>query len=102
MSSNVTIEVGGRQYRMACAEGEEDHIRSLARTIDSKLQAMGNLQGQTEPRTLLFACLLLADELHEKQAAPPPAPEIDAEPLENMADRLEALASRLESGGATH
>ena len=108
MSSNVTIEVGGRQYRMACADGEEAHIEGLARTIDGKLQAMGNLQGQSEARTLLFACLLLADELHEKAAAPAPPPppaepdEESVQALEKMAERLETLAARLESGGRAH
>jgi cell division protein ZapA len=52
---------------------------------------------------LLFASLLLADELKEQRqgTAPPPGAEPDpavAEALERMAERLERLATRLEGG----
>ena len=63
--SNVTLTIGGRHYTVACAAGEEAHIEMLGRTIDGKLHGMPNLAGQSEARTLLFAALLLADELHE-------------------------------------
>jgi len=98
--SNVTVTIGGRHYTVACAAGEEQHIEMLGRTIDGKLGDL-NLAGQSEARTLLFASLLLADELHEAQADGPPARPIDddqaAEALESLAERLEDLAERLES-----
>ncbi|HEY6814912.1 MAG TPA: cell division protein ZapA [Croceibacterium sp.] len=98
--SNVTVSIGGRHYTVACAVGEEHHIETLGRSIDGKLQGLANLSGQSEARTLLFAALLLADELHELQSAAPPAPADDgpsAEALEQLAERLESLAERLES-----
>ena len=106
--SDVTIEVAGRHYKMACGEGEEAHIAMLGHSIDAKLADMPNLHAQSEPRTLLFAALLLADELHEsKQAANAQAvgnSEEDgkvAEMLEAFAERMETLASRLESNAAS-
>ena len=100
--SNVTVTIGGRHYTVACATGEEQHIEMLGRTIDGKLGDL-NLQGQSEARTLLFAALLLADELHEIQSGGAPArPDDDgpaAEALESLAARLEDLAERLESAG---
>ncbi len=99
--SNVTLNIGGKHYTVACAEGEESHIEGLGRTIDSKLANMPNLSGQSEARTLLFAALLLADELHElRSGAPAPAAADDgraAAALETLADRLESLAERLEN-----
>src|SRR5262245_34957464 len=98
--SNVTLSIGGRQYTVACAQGEEAHIEALGRTIDSKLSSLPNMAGQSEPRTLLFAALLLADEVHELRAGGAMAPSDDgkaAEPLERLAETLEGLASRLES-----
>jgi cell division protein ZapA len=97
--SNVTLTIGGRHYTVACAAGEETHIERLGHAIDGKLQGMPNLAGQSEARTLLFAALLLADELHEARsggsaAVDRPAP--DAEALEALAERLEGLAARLE------
>jgi cell division protein ZapA len=104
--SNVTLEILGRRYTVACAPGEEAHISMLGMSINDKLAHLPNMAGQSEPRTLLFAALLLADELHEAQtkSAPAPAPNpgpVVAEPLENLADRLEWLASRLEGSLAS-
>jgi cell division protein ZapA len=99
--SNVTLTIGGRFYSVACGEGEEAHIEALGRTIDSKLSGMPNLGGQSEARTLLFAALLLADELHELRAGggSPAAVEDprSADALERLADTLEGLATRLEN-----
>ena len=95
--SNVTIDIAGRLYTIACAAGEEAHIAALGASIDAKLAAMPNLGGQSEARLLLYAALLLADEAHE--AANPPA-KIDgevADTLEQLAVRLESLATTLES-----
>ena len=102
--SNVTLEIAGRRYTIACAEGEEQHIEGLGASIDAKLQQLDSLNGQSPERILLYASLLLADELHEAKSAPPPFAEPDsahAETLEKMADRLESLAERLESGAAS-
>lgn len=92
--SNVDLSIAGRTFTVACAAGEEDHVAGLGRTIDAKLQAMGGMAGQSESRALLFAALLLADELHEaKRSAAPPSPsELGGDP-----DLLEAIATRLEN-----
>ncbi len=97
--SNVTLSICGRDYTVACAEGEEAHVTGLGRLIDSKLGAMGNMAGQSESRQLLFAALLLADELHEGGPAPAagPAATGTAVSADVYADRLEAIAARLES-----
>jgi len=98
--SNVTLTIGGRFYTVACAEGEEAHIEALGREIDGKLSGMPNLGGQSEARTLLFAGLLLADELHELRSGGAPAAAEDgqaASALERLADTLEGLAERLEN-----
>ena len=63
--SNVTLDIAGRKFTVACAEGEEAHIGMLGRTINAKLLDMPNIASQTEARALLFAALLLADENHE-------------------------------------
>ena len=106
MSSNVTLTIAGRKYTIACAAGEEAHIEALGRSIDGKLAAMDGLAGNSPERILLYASLLLADELHEAKAGAPAAPAPDASPdhaetLENLADRLEALASQLETAAAS-
>ena len=91
--SNVALSVGGRDYVVACAAGEEEHIADLGRMIDAKLASLPLSATQGETRALLFAALLLADELHEVRAAntPPPEPQNPARLLA-LAERLEKLA----------
>ncbi len=104
--SNVTLHIGGRNFTVACAAGEEEHILGLGRMIDAKLHSTGAAVGQTETRTLLFAALLLADELHETRHGsgapiPPPPPPPPPQEDESLAAALEAIAERLENC-ATH
>jgi len=66
--SEVALPIGGKTYRVACAAGEEDHVAALGAVINEKLTSMGNLSGH-EAQNLLFAALLLADEVHEGRGA---------------------------------
>lgn len=100
--SNVSLQIGGRSYSVNCAAGEEDHVTRLGQVIDQKVQSMGG--GHNEVRQLLFAALILADELHEARsghapapapASPPAAPDHSAA-LEALAERLEKCATALE------
>lgn len=98
--SNVTLQIGGRSHVVACAEGEEGHVNRLGQLIDEKVQTIGT--GHNEVRQLLFAALLLADELQEGRthggaapAAAAPATDHSAT-LEALAERLEKCASALE------
>jgi cell division protein ZapA len=97
--SNVTLQIGGRSYTVACAEGEETHVNGLGELIDAKVQSIGT--GHNEVRQLLFAALLLADELAEKGGKAAPASSASPAPghsaaLEAIADRLEKCAIALE------
>ena len=103
--SNVMLSIGGRTFTVACAEGEEAHIAGLGRMIEAKLEAMGDSVSRNESRMLLFAALLLADELHEARSsasvqpasAPQHQPDGLSDQLDAIATRLENLADRLES-----
>ena len=95
--SNVTLEIGGRSFSVASADGEEEHVKLLGRRIDEKLRAMGGAAGQSESRMLLFAALLLADEIHEMQTrGGAPAPENTAPTLGRVAAGIDAAAGRIE------
>ncbi|HEY0028201.1 MAG TPA: cell division protein ZapA [Allosphingosinicella sp.] len=108
--ASVDLEIAGRRYAIACRDGEEEHLREVGAIIDKKAQdAAGALGKLSESRQLLFASLLLADELKEKREASAssgeaaPAAQVDpaiAEALERLAERMESLAERLESAGA--
>lgn len=96
--SNVSLEIGGRQFSVASADGEEEHVAMLGRRIDEKLRAMGGAAGQSESRMLLFAALLLADEIHEMTVrGGAPVPEDTGPALAKFAEGIEAAARRLEN-----
>ncbi|MEP3051219.1 MAG: cell division protein ZapA [Erythrobacter sp.] len=63
--SELTLQIGGRSYTVACADGEESHVSMLGGLIDEKFTAMGNSKSPQEVQNFLFAALILADELHE-------------------------------------
>ncbi len=98
--NDVKLSVGKRTYTLACAEGEEDHLRDLAGMVDARLSAIGaDLMGQTEAKNLLIAALILADEVHEAKKGMPANRDDDdrlAETLETLAERLEKSAAKLE------
>lgn len=100
--SNVSLQIGGRPFTVACAEGEEAHLEMLGRMIDERVRKLGAAAGQSESRMMLYAALFLADELHEEhRKAPPPAGEapVEAQPAEAPASvvaRVQALADRVE------
>jgi cell division protein ZapA len=99
--ASVDIEIAARKYAIACRDGEEEHLRSVAAIVDRKAhEAESALGSLGEARQLLFASLLLADEVKEIRAGNPGAFEPDpavAEALERLADRIEGMADRLES-----
>ena len=115
MKGRVSVTINGQNYPMACEAGEEDHIRSLATRIDDVAQQI-LASGATinESRLLVMVGLILADRLHEAEGeaeatnsteSPPPAPapennqdnEALSASIEALAERLEHLASRLDS-----
>ena len=61
----VNVMVNGRAYTIACDDGEEDHLRELAATVDAKTREVLSSVGQVgDARLLLMAALLIADEHH--------------------------------------
>ncbi len=71
--STVTLQIGGKSYAVACADGEEAHIAKLGAMIDAKFAQMGDNLAPQEVQNFLFASLILADEVHEAQKGSPPA-----------------------------
>lgn len=59
----VTINVGGRQFLVACQSGEEEYLQSAAAILDGEASVLADQAGRmTEARLLLMAGLMLADK----------------------------------------
>ena len=94
--AEVNLTIAGRSYQVGCRPGEEENLLAAARMVDAKSrEALSGLGTLSEARQLLFASLLLADQLLEKPGAQ--AAMIDPE----LAPRIDALAERIESLAAT-
>ena len=95
----VNVQIGGRSYSLACGDGEETHLAGLASHLDAKTTELQAALGQmSEPRLLLMAGILIADELHElRSGKTPPPPAADDSALVALAERVERLAAALEN-----
>ena len=64
--SQVNATIAGRQFRLACEDGQEDHLQSLARDIDQRIIDLRRKFGEIgDTRLTVMAALMLADELAE-------------------------------------
>ena len=88
----VNVMVNGRAYTIACDDGEEDHLRTLAASVDAKAREVLGSVGQVgDTRLLLMAALLIADEHHAAQSRL----SASAEASEAMDDVKGALENRV-------
>lgn len=88
------MHIGGHDYRLACADGEEAALQALGGMVEREVQAARALGGLNESRQLLFAALFLADKLANGGAVTVPSNGDDAA-LDALAVRVEALTTRL-------
>ena len=100
--AEIDVFIAGRAYKVACRDGEEDSLRKAAALVDAKSrEALADLGTLSEARQLLFASLLLGDDMVDggkgTVTAPPPVDDALAERAERIADRLESLATALEA-----
>ena len=100
--AEVELSIAGRPYKVACRNGEEDTLRAAGALVDAKSrEALAGLGTLSESRQLLFAALLLADQIidgREVDLPTGPDPEL-VERTQLLAERLETLADALERTG---
>jgi cell division protein ZapA len=59
----IRITIGGRQFEVACQEGEESYLHAAAKMLDDESRLLSDQVGRMpEARMLLMAGLLLADK----------------------------------------
>ena len=64
--SQVEITINGRQYRVSCEDGQEEHLTELAKYFDGKMHGLIEEVGQIGDTSLMvMAGLLIADELSD-------------------------------------
>jgi cell division protein ZapA len=120
--SQVNVTINGRQFRMACEDGQEGHLQQLAKDLDDRIVALRGQFGEIgDARLTVMAALMVADELAETGKKLKRL-EVDHEALQDVrdaaaerneatqaaivaaftsaAERIEGMAKKLSQSGA--
>ena len=111
----VSINIRGRQYQIACDDGQEAHLARLGRYLDQRAeqQMAASRSSVGDSLLLVMVALIVADELADVTAelenlkaggsgkgksdpARDAAENAAAASIAGMAERIERLAARLE------
>ncbi len=114
--STVRAQVYGKEYALACDDGQERHLQALVGQVNERTERLGTHLGRVpDSMMLLYSALMLADELHEAKAevarmrqhvqaatsltsAAAPNAELEntmASTLQDIATRIETIAAKL-------
>ena len=64
--SQVNATIAGRNFRLACEDGQEAHLAALAKDIDQRITELRGKFGEIgDTRLTVMAALMVADELTE-------------------------------------
>jgi cell division protein ZapA len=67
--SHINVTINGRQYRMACEEGQEVRLLKLAEDLESRVEALRGKFGEIgDARLTVMAALTVCDELLDATA----------------------------------
>lgn len=110
--AQVSVTIAGRTYRMACGDGEEDHLRGLAARVAAQIEQLRGSFGEIgDTRLVVMAAITMADQLAEAEGriaglrseldqARTDRAAVDTETsrtTDALSDTLERAAARLET-----
>ncbi|TDI59937.1 MAG: cell division protein ZapA [Alphaproteobacteria bacterium] len=97
----VTLNINGNPYSLACNEGEEKHLEELGTVISAKVGEVSESMGQIgDAKLLLMAALLLLDESRSETSAADRVvadARASAEAVLAAAAQIENIADQIES-----
>jgi len=99
--AQVTVTIDGKAYRMACEEGQEDHLTDLATRFDRYVNHLKGQFGEIgDLRITVMAGIMVMDEIAEltRRVA---SLEAELEALQNSRDTVIAATARTEESLAT-
>ena len=65
----VPVKINGREYQVACDDGQEEHLQFLSEEVNSRLKMLlrGMRSSPGEVMTLILTALMMADEIIENK-----------------------------------
>ena len=87
----VEITINKQIYKIACDEGQEDHIKNLSLLINDEVEKLVSSLGQVgDARLLLMTCLIIADKLNEEPN------KVVSENYDSLAEEIKTITQRIE------
>lgn len=66
--AQVNLTVNGRVYRMACEDGQEDHVEALGARFDAAIDELRGALGEIgDQRLMVMAGILMTDRLDDAE-----------------------------------
>lgn len=107
----VSLTINGRNYSIACDDGQERRVMELGHFVDKRLREIARGAGAvSEQHLMVLTSILMADELFElreqaetAEQAPASFPQAAANDEQNaereahMADMISTLAKKIEA-----
>ncbi len=112
----LSVTIANRDYDIACDDGQEGHLKQLAKLLDARIRTFGDPSSKIpESQLLILAALMLTDELQDtlrerdqlrseiltssqsfEQNKQIELENAVAATISDIADRIEAIAGQLE------
>lgn len=103
----VNLVIHGKSYGITCDDGQESHILTLAKYIDSRMREIAATGGATnEAHLLVLTSIVLADEINEARKVAQTASQsttravkqrVTEEEERQISEAIQHLASRIDS-----
>ncbi|MBH0239388.1 cell division protein ZapA [Methylobrevis albus] len=66
--AQVTVTIAGKTYRMACDDGQEEHLFGLARRLDETIDELRRVFGEIgDQRLIVMSAITIFDRLSETE-----------------------------------
>jgi cell division protein ZapA len=66
--AQVNVSIAGKTYRMACEDGQEEHLGQLAERLNGMIEKFRGLFGEIgDQRLTVMAAIAMADQVDESQ-----------------------------------
>ncbi|ODN70054.1 cell division protein ZapA [Methylobrevis pamukkalensis] len=98
--AQVTVTIAGKVYRMACDDGQEEHLLGLAHRLDQQVDELRRVFGEIgDQRLIVMSALTIYDKLAETERRLAGV-EAEVAALRESRDRLIDRQREMETGHA--
>lgn len=95
--AEISITINGRNYGIACDDGQEKRVQELARYVDFRLKEIARAgAASNESHLLVLTSIILADEIADMKAGGVPVSQQKAVGVKMSDEDEEAIVSAID------